>query len=244
MKNLKIFRTFIWGCLSTNLLWGSFYIGVEGGYLRNYSVYSYEDHSNATTGSEQGYTKYVIGNGGIINLIFGTEHFFAKDYLGVRWGIFGGYGYTQSRGNSKELGNVDVNLSTLSAGANVDILVNFYVQEHLMAGFFVGAEYDFTLLHPNRAVEIGERKAQTYPKEDMLVGNKTHSNQIGARVGFSTLIAKHHRVELLAKVPLWTQSHSQYFVMPSTLNNGTKDDRKYTFKYRSIQALLGYKYVF
>lgn len=234
---------FVWGVLSS-FVWGNFYIGVEGGYLRSKSVYIYEDKSNATTGSEKNYTQNVIGNGGIINLTLGTEHFFANNYVGLRWGIFGGYGFTQSRGYISELGSVDVNLNTLSAGANFDILVNFYVQEHLMTGLFVGAEYDFTLLRPNRVVEIGERSINGKPEKDMMVGNKTHSNNAVIRAGLSTLVAKHHRIELFAKIPIWTQKHIQHFTMPSSLQNGTKDDRKYTFKYEYLQALLSYRYVF
>lgn len=245
MKNLKIFRAFVWGIVFVNSLWANFYLGVEGGYLRNGSIYIYEDNSGkTTTGREPNWRKNVVGNGGIINLVLGTEHFFAQDYVGVRWGISGGYGYTQSRGKVDKLGNVDVNLSTFMAGVNADILINFYATQNLMTGFFVGAEYGFTLLSPNKKVELGERKTSTAPKEDMLVGNQTYSNEAILRVGLSTRMQRHHRIELFAKLPLWTQKHSQHFVMDSNLNNGTKDDRKYTFKYEYLQVLLSYKYVF
>lgn len=237
---------FVWGVLSS-FVWGNFYIGVEGGYLRSKSIYIFEDKSGKTTTDQQpSWSKSVVGNGGVVNLTLGTEHFFANNYVGVRWGIFGGYGFTQSRGHISELGSVDVNLSILSAGANFDILVNFYVQEHLTSGLFIGAEYDFTLLRPDCVVEIGERKAQTYPKEDMMVGNKTHSSNAVVRVGLSTLIAKHHRIELLAKIPVWTQKYSEHFILPDNQHvlNGQRDNRKYTFKYEYLQALLSYKYVF
>lgn len=231
----------------SSFVWGSFYLGIEGGYLRSKSIYIFEDNSGkTTTGKEANWSKDVIGNGGIFNLTLGSEHFFASEYVGLRWGIFGGYGYTQSRGNIKNLGNVDVNLSTLSLGANFDVLVNFYASENLMSGVFVGTEYDFTLLCPNRVVEIGERKTSTAPKEDMMVGNKTQNNNAVIRVGVSTKIAKHHRLEFLTKIPIWTQKHSQHFVLPDqyALQNKQKDDRKYTFKYEYLQALLSYKYVF
>lgn len=230
----------------SNFAWGNFYIGIEGGYLGNKSIYIYEDKSgNTTTGKNPDWSKSILGSGGIINLILGTEHFFANDYVGVRWGIFGGYGYTQSRGNISQLGNVDVNLSTLSVGVDFDILINFYARKDLMTGLFIGAEYDFTLLYPNRIIEIGERKAPIAPKEDMMVGNKTQSNNAVIRVGLSTKITKHHRLELLTKFPIWTQKHSEHFVLTDqTIKPGEKDDRKYTFKYEFIQALVGYKYVF
>lgn len=244
MRNLKIFRAFIGGILSTNLLWGSFYLGFEGGYLRNRSVYIYEDNSNATTGKNPNYTQHIIGNGGIINLVFGTEHFFAKNYVGIRWGIFGGYGYSQEKGNVGEYRDININLNILSLGANFDTIFNFYAKNDFMTGMFIGAEYDFTLLRPSSAIQIGERATNPVPKEDMLVGNKTYSNNVAIRVGLSTLVAKHHRIELIAKIPVWVQEHSEHFVNLSNLNNGTKDDRKYTFKYEYIQALVGYKYVF
>lgn len=236
---------FVWGVLSS-FVWGNFYIGVEGGYLRSKSIYIYEDKSGkTTTGKEPDWSKSVIGNGGVVNLTLGTEHFFANDYVGVRWGIFGGYGFTQSKGYISDLGNVNVNLSTLSAGANFDILVNFYVQEHLTSGLFVGAEYDFTLLRPDRVIEIGERSTNGKPEKDMMVGNNTHNSDAVVRAGFSTLIAKHHRIELFAKIPFWTQKHCEHFVLiDQAISNGEKDDRKYTFKYEYIQALLSYKYVF
>lgn len=237
---------FVWGVLSS-FVWGNFYIGVEGGYLRSKSIYIFEDKSGkVTTDQQPSWSKNIIGNGGVVNLTLGTEHFFANGYVGLRWGIFGGYGLTQSKGHIGDLGNVDVNLSTLSAGANLDILVNFYVQEHLTTGLFIGAEYDFTLLRPDRVVEIGEKKASTAPKEDMMVGNKTHSSNAVVRVGLSTLIARHHRIELFTKIPVWTQKHSEHFILPDqyALPNKQKDDRKYTFKYEYLQALLSYKYVF
>lgn len=232
---------FVLSLFFANLAWGRFYIGVESGYMRDYSTYVYEDNSgNITTGREENWDKELVGNGVVTSLILGTEHFFWKNYYGIRWGVLGGYGLTQSK--DSQWG--DITLSTLSLGVNFDSIFNFYVAEKLTAGLFVGAEYDFTLLKPNKEISIGERAANTLPKEDMLVSNKTHINNLSIRVGASALFYNHHRVEFLTKIPVYLEKHSQHFVMEGQQWNGAKDDRKYTFKYKYIQVLLAYKYVF
>lgn len=227
--------------LTINLAWGRFYIGVEGGYMRDNSIYIYEDNSgNTTTGKEENWRKNLIGNGIFTSLILGTELFFGENYFGLRWGVLGGYGVTQSK--DSDWGNIT--LSTLTLGVNADVFANFYAKEDFMSGIFIGAEYDLTLLRPNKEISIGERATSTLPKEDMLVSNRTYSNNVALRVGFSTLVKSHHRLELLTKIPIYLEKHSQHFVMEGQQWNNAKDDRKYTFKYQYLQFLFGYKYVF
>ena len=208
--------------------------------MRDRSIYIYEDNSGkTTTGREENWEKELIGNGVAISFILGTEHFFGKNRYGIRWGILGSYGITQSK--NSHWGNVT--LSTLGLGVNSDFIFNFYIKDELTSGVFAGIEYDFTLLKPNREISIGERATSTLPKKDMLVSNKTHINNLSVRFGFSTLLKNHHRLEILAKIPFYLQQHSQHFVMAQDWNK-EKDDRKYTFKYQYFQILLGYKYVF
>lgn len=224
--------------LCTNLLWGRFYVGVEGGYLRDKNVYDYIDKSKIDP--QANWTKNFIGNGGIANIILGTEHFYGSQYFGLRWGIFGGYGFSQSKDNFEEWGKV--NLNVFSAGTNFDLFFNFYVDEKTMSGVFLGFEYDFLLLKPSKEVKLGEEATPPVLLKDVYVSNKTFANDIVARVGFSTLISKHHRFEIMAKIPFIIQENSKSVVLE--WNNITADDRTYTYAYEYIQALIGYKYVF
>lgn len=77
---------------------------------------------------------------------------------------------------------------------------------------------------------------------DYYVSNKTYVNSVGVRVGLSTRVAKHHRFEVMAKMPvLFLQNTASY----QFTNNGVKtidDVFKLTYKY--IQGLVSYKYVF
>lgn len=197
---------------SSSLLWGRFYVGVEGGYMRDRSVYEYEE--KGTTKSE--WEKKVLGNGLVGNITLGTEHFFGRNYYGVRWGIFGGYGASKSK--DSEFG--ESKLTTFWAGANFDMFFNFYAKEEFMTGMFMGVEYDYIIQKPSKEAPFG-------------VSNKTQSNNLALRVGLSTLFGNHHRLELLAKVPVYVQDHDKK-IAPS----------KYEFQYEYIQGLLAYKYVF
>lgn len=223
---------------SSSLLWGRFYMGIEGGYLRDSNVYEYTDKSGIDP--EPNWIKEFIGNGAIANLILGTEHFYGSQYFGLRWGVFAGYGFTQSKNAHQEWGKVNLNI--ISAGTNFDMFFNFYVSDKAMSGIFVGLEYDFLLLQPSKEVKAGEKATPPTLLQDIYVSNKTFANDISARLGFSTLVSKHHRFEIMAKVPFIIQTNSKQVVLE--WNNIIADDRTYTYAYEFIQALVSYKYVF
>ena len=197
---------------SSSLLWGRFYIGVEGGYLGNEAVYSTEIKTPQKIETE----KKLKGNGGFGSLIFGTEHFFGKNYYGIRWGLSAGYGQTKS--SDSQWG--DITYHSFWAGASFDMLYNFYAIQTFMTGLFTGVEYDFVLLEPKEKIDFG-------------INTKTNTHNLAVRVGLSTLFANHHRLELMAKIPVWMQERSK-----------SVGSSEYEFKYKFFQGLLAYKSVF
>lgn len=196
--------------VGTNLLWGRFYAGIEGGYLGDKAIYEVESKNGG------GLKKELKGNGGFGSFIFGTEHLFGKNYYGVRWGLSVGYGQTLH--SNSDFG--DFSYRSLWAGASFDMIFNFYAKNDFMTGMFMGVEYDFMMLEPSKKI-------------DFPVDSKTNTHNIAVRVGLSTLFANHHRLELMAKIPVWMQEKDKK-IAPN----------EYELKYEYIQGLLAYKYVF
>ena len=100
------------------------------------------------------------------------------------------------------------------------MLYNFYAIQTFMTGLFTGVEYDFVLLEPKEKIDFG-------------INTKTNTHNLAVRVGLSTLFANHHRLELMAKIPVWMQERSK-----------SVGSSEYEFKYKFIQGLLAYKFVF
>lgn len=197
---------------SSSLLWGRFYMGVEGGYLGNQAIFESETKATPKVETE----KKLKGNGGFGSLIFGTEHFFGRNYYGIRWGLSAGYGQTKS--SDSQWG--DITYRSLWAGASFDMVYNFYATETFMTGLFTGVEYDFVLLEPKEKI-------------DFAINTKINTHNLAVRVGLSTLLGNHHRLELMAKIPVWMKERSK-----------TIATSEYEFKYEYIQGLLAYKFVF
>lgn len=89
---------------------------------------------------------------GLWEMWFWELSIFFNNYLGIRWGLFGGYGKTW--GKNETYG--DISTSTLSVGINTDAIVNFVAKENLTAGFIIGVEYSYNTVKPSRVVEYGE----------------------------------------------------------------------------------------
>lgn len=218
-----------------------FYLGVEGGYNGNLSTFTYEDNGLAPSSFKQEIKeKGVVGN-----VVLGTEHFFGSGYFGLRWGVFAGYG--SSWGG---LDGEKTRLDTISMGANFDMFANFVAKENLMSGLFVGVEYAYTLLRPKEELFLGKTYTTTVgntsQSADYYVSNKTASNTAVVRVGLSTKIAKHHRLEVMAKVPVIFSENTSSFSFTNEVNGQIvqKIDDTFKFNYKYIQGLVSYKYVF
>lgn len=141
-------------------------------------------------------------------------------------------------------------LDTISFGGSFDLFGNFVAKENLMSGIFVGIEYDYTLLNPKDEFVFGKTYTTnigTWSKSsDYYVSNKTAANSMAVRVGLSTRIAKHHRFEIMAKLPVMFSENTASYSYSSEINGVTtqKIDDTFRFAYKYIQGLVSYKYVF
>lgn len=221
-----------------------FYLGIEGGYNGSVSEFSYEDKVTSTSFSKKLKEQGVVGN-----LVLGTEHFFGSQHFGLRWGIFGGYGSAWG-----DFEGTKTRLDTISFGGSFDLFGNFVAKENLMSGIFVGIEYDYTLLNPKDEIVLGKnysiKNGMCTPEWSQnakySVSNKTASNSLAVRVGLSTRVAKHHRFEVMAKIPVMLSENTSHYDYTYTFNGQLKDkvDDTFKFTYKYIQGLVSYKYVF
>ena len=229
-----------------------FYIGIEGGYARNLGVFDIRQNNLNPLNLK----KEILREDGMIgNVVLGTEHFFLKNYLGIRWGVFAGYG--QTWGENKAYGKIST--STSMMGANVDVLVNFIAREKMTAGVFVGIGYGYIIPNPKKKIQYGEHFALKVPiiippktiwvdmNNDCFVDNQFSYGAPLLRFGTSILIAKHHRIELLAKIPLKVFKKSDSFLLEwnnASLSFHRKYDTKVFYAHTFAQAFVSYKYVF
>lgn len=237
----KLLGVFISSLLCVGVAEARFYIGVEGGYLRNLSqfenkIYHYSINLTPNGPVQENKRVNLRENGVVGNLVLGTEHFIQSQYFGWRWGIFGGYGISWGKVESRK-----TQLNTIHYGFNTDFLVNFLVEEKLTSGFFVGVEYAITDLNPKKQSVMGLTYTVNNVSTDVYVGNKIVAQDAFLRAGFSTLVNKNHRVEVMAKT-----INSKHYDYEDVLNNTTqiKVDDTFIFTYQNIQALVSYKYVF
>lgn len=217
--------------LSCNPLFARLYLGVEGGWTGfNTKIEEYERKGGAVI-TDKATTEKL--QGGFGNVTIGTEHFFANNYFGLRWGLYGGYGYAQGKTTKYNLNYV---------GANFDLMVNFVANEKVSFGTFSGVEYGFTVLRPDKVVRVG----QTIDGTDFYATNQTVTHNPNLRAGLSLLLAQNHRLELMAKFPI--RAANQVSSNQSTFKlNGQvvqNDFVKYAFRYDFLQVFASYKYVF
>lgn len=213
-----------------------FYLGIEGGYNGSVSEFSYEDKVTSSSLSQKLKEQGVVGN-----LVLGTEHFFGSQYFGLRWGLFGGYGSAWGK-----LYGEKTRLDTISFGGSFDLFGNFVAKENFMTGIFAGVEYAYTLLRPKDEFVLGKTYTTSIgnwsQSADYYVSNKTAVNTVAVRVGLSTRVAKHHRFEVMAKIPMMLSENTSSYQFTS--NNVKKIDDTFKFTYKYIQGLVSYKYVF
>lgn len=221
---------------STSLLWGNFYIGIEGGYLGSTSNFEYTTSGTVAIGNNS--KDYIGEDGGVANLVIGTEHLFGETQrFGIRWGAYGGYGYTQ--GKHEVLGKTSMQI--LSAGAFIDSITNIVHTENFQFGIFGGLGYDFSMLRPKDEIKLGFQAVPPLLEKDTFISNRCDVHSLLVRIGLTTLISKHHRIELIGQVPfdLSSKIASVYYANPAG-----SIDVQYTFIFERIQGLFSYKYVF
>lgn len=194
-----------------------FYLGVEGGYvsqglpLVQEKGKGIETHTISSSGLgdliEYGAKGYAVG------VVFGTESFFNR-YFGLRWGL--GLGYSSSKkdlyNNGKKKG---YELSVFDTNLSVDMMLNFVNTGNFSFGVFggVGADYQYFTNTGNP---------------------KWHALGFEGRVGLSTLLGNHHRMEVFAKLP--------FADMSMKFSKGDNN----LFAYGTTKSVFGvsYKFVF
>lgn len=234
----------------TGIAQANFYIGIEGGYTggakdttkhkgqinSSYVFFPgsetlgdmFKDKTYSSNGST---TEMEPWKGYNVAINLGSEHFFASNYLGVRWGA--SVGFTEISQDSKETdvtGTVYYtdSLGYLDTGLSLDLMINFVSRPNFSFGIFGGIEADYHYL--------------VYADQENSITNKTESflkdvvsrNTVdfSGRVGLSTLMAKHHRIDITAKLPV------AYVVAGA--------DNKVKIAAGPVKASfnVGYKYVF
>ena len=231
MKKTKLIFIMLAMALSCNPLFGRLYLGIEGGWTGfNTKIEEYQRENGKPIIDR--FTAEKL-QGGFGNLTIGTEHFFANNYFGLRWGLWGGYGVAQGKVTKYNLNYI---------GANFDLMVNFVANESVSFGTFSGVEYAFTVLRPDKVVRVG----QTIDGTDFYASNQTVAHHPNLRAGLSLLLAQNHRLELMAKFPIKavnqvSSNQSTWIVNGQPAQN---DFVKYAFRYDFLQVFASYKYVF
>ncbi|PAF53122.1 hypothetical protein BKH42_07785 [Helicobacter sp. 13S00482-2] len=149
------------------------------------------------------------GNGYLFNFNLGTEHHFDRNnYVGFRW--FLGLGYGRTTLINQIYTPIQYPSNIIEAKLGLDLLLDVIkFDTHSTLGFFGGVE---------GGVEgtISDDTSNTFP---------TGNIYILSRAGLSILLAEHHRIEFVAKIPV-------YGII---INNNI---------YKPLQFMLGYKFIF
>lgn len=213
----KLFAIILASASFISLAQARFYLGVEGGYATQGLPMVQESGKGIETHTispkalgdliKDGAKGYSLG------VVFGTESFFGR-YVGVRWGL--GLGYSSTEKDLYDNGKkYEQELKTFNSNLSLDLMINFINNGNFSFGVFggVGAEYQYftNVSNPN-----------------------WHSLDFEGRVGLSTLLGGHHRVEVFARLPFADLS-SKY----------TQGDNN-LFAYSTSKAVFGasYKFVF
>lgn len=246
----KILSLVVSSLVCTGLAEAKFYIGIEGGYTGGAkdtakhkaqlnSSYFFTPGSgtladmfkNNTYTSNGEIAEIEPWKGFNVAINLGSEHFFINNYLGVRWGA--SVGFTEIMQNSKETdtsGSVSYtdSLGYIDTGLSLDLMINFVSHSNFSFGIFGGVEGDYHYLL------IANQKNSLTNKTESFLSDITsrHSIDFSGRVGLSTLIEKHHRIDLTAKLPIG------YIVAGS--------DNKVKIASGPLKASfnVGYKYIF
>lgn len=239
----------------TGIAQANFYIGIEGGYTggaldsksANYDTQTNSSYflipgsdtlkntfQTVTRGDSQNSLEVKPWMGYNIAINLGSEHFFANNYLGVRWGASVGFTEIMQDFTVKDTGGSNSYTNTrayIDAGLSFDLMINLISRSNFSFGVFGGVEANYHYLVINDREDLTKNKITDLLKSSTATPSR-HSIDVLGRVGLSTLIAKHHRIDLTAKLPIG-------YVMAGS-NNNTKIARdviKTSFN-------VGYKYVF
>ncbi|WP_027327205.1 outer membrane beta-barrel protein [Helicobacter pametensis] len=212
-----------------------FYLGVEGGY----SVEKFIQAKNGMNVSQIGMIRDAFKNdsrGYSVGLVLGTESFYG-DYFGTRFGVSAGYtAITQTQQSSSFLQELGIKKnetnSYIDAGLELDLIVNVYASKSFSLGLFGGADmkYHYRLNAVKQSSsESGDLVADLIGAIFDEVASGRNLLDFAGRVGVTALIANHHRLDVMARLPIAS--------LNSSLFGGTLLPVRTTVS-------LGYKYVF
>lgn len=247
--NKRLLSVAVASLACASIMEAGFYVGIEGGYTG--AAYDSKNHdlkvnssyfvmpggstlkntfksTTYTNGSET----YDVGpwKGFNVGLTFGSEHFFANNYLGVRWGASAGF--TEIIQEVEKTNGIQNTFTQyrgyIDAGLSFDLMVNLVSNDKFSFGIFGGVEGDYHYLVFNDVENAGQSTTKSH-----LSGSNRHSLDVAGRVGLSTLIGGHHRFDITAKLPVG------YVAMGS--NNKVKISGSEPVK---TSFNFGYKYVF
>lgn len=160
---------------------------------------------------------------------FGAEDFYLNNYLGFRWGASVGYTTLSQTTEFKrqatygtETSSIIEEYNFLDFGLSLDMIVNLWSSESSSIGVFGGVEGEYHYFLSGKCDDYSAKIYQTF--------KGIHSYGVNGRVGISTLIASHHRVDLTAKLPILVAGNNGDYGMASYLVKSSLN--------------VGYKYVF
>ncbi|WP_104697470.1 MULTISPECIES: outer membrane beta-barrel protein [unclassified Helicobacter] len=198
-------------CIFTTAVQARFFVGIEGGYLGSAT---YQDLSKDGT-------LFVVAKPSIIpsafsdslkgfntSLSIGTESFFG-DYFGIRLDFLAGYNQM-----TQHFDSIKAQFNLINTSLYFDFLVNFLKSSHVDLGFIGGIGMD-VYYRLNYLKEINIDDFDMLPMSDFLSNfiqayslytNSALTSRVlmnfAGRVGFTALIANHHRLEFVAKLPI------------------------------------------
>lgn len=156
-----------------------FYVGVETGYLGQGGMFEFRPTSSGFHTISTGSIDDIIANSGKgfgIAGLLGQEANFG--IIGLRWGLGLGYGTVDFDDG------VDWKLETFTTEVSFDMLLNLVNKGSFSFGIFggIGTQYQLVL--------------NSFPGFDAV-----HTLGFDGRVGLTTLLARHHRLEVYTKLP-------------------------------------------
>ncbi|RAX55231.1 hypothetical protein CCY99_00595 [Helicobacter sp. 16-1353] len=190
------------------------------------SVANADEESGAFIGLEAGYAGYEFKveqgenslkktDGGVAFGVNAGYKYFVNSWFGVRG--YANFSYLTGKISAADFNNATVN--NMVYAVNADALFNFYNNESVSFGAFVG-------------LGVGGTTWET--KEGGL--KDTNSGLYAdAKVGLRTNIAKHHGIELVAKIP--------FVGVKKNFDDGSGGSYKVTTK-QNYQVVVGYNYTF
>lgn len=200
------------------------YLGVEGGYSVQkqfdapniFNVPNTDVIANSFKNGAKGYS---------LAFVLGGESFYGR-YFGTRFGLSAGYtALTQDMSDVSEgAESTKEKFSYIDAGLELDLIVNFYNNSGYSIGVFGGvdAKYHYRLENISSGNDVDSIVGA-------LFGSSKHLLDFSGRVGITTLLANHHRLDLMFRLPI--ASTNALLIGGSVLPARTT-------------ASLGYKFVF